>query len=245
MNIAKLNLIFINIALASVILSGCEKKEPSQKIPEKIMKSTIEKKDINKNIIDSFPTVFDYIYPSGKILSQEGEKIDRDYSTPKDTPEYKSSLIMIESTDSIEEIHEFYKKLFPQENIRISEKNGSLNSIFCFLISKTGGTNNTSVEIQLKVTQPYKNFSGDVLQSQIDTINTQISQYEKILEAQIQRKQETDNDSPSLPMINNAITHCKTQIDKLQSQVSFLNNKSAVIELKLTYLNISLKKPAQ
>lgn len=243
MKINTIKLILLQVIIASIALTGCGKKETPKEIAKEQKEYIISKSDIQADIMKSFPSIFDYVYISGKLISQESVKFERDYSTPKEIPDYKSSLLMIESEDSIDKIYEFYKKLFSQDNIRTTMKNGGLSSVFCSYINNNSGINNVPLEIQLKVTQPYTNFSENILESQISTVNNQISQYEKILQAQIQRKNLMDNDSPELKMVDNAITHCKTQIEKLKNHVEFLKNKSSVIELRMTYLYANVKKP--
>ena len=96
-------------------------------------------------------------------------------------------------------------------------------------------------EVQLKVSHPGSTFTDDVRSSQIDAINKQITQYEKILNMQKRRLSSAENPTDGAD-IEAGISQAEKRIQELKIQSLLLSRQTTLVHLSIKYLYV---KPAK
>ena len=228
MNITKNYLAIPIILILFLCFTGCgEKKEHEQKMPAQPRPSAPSKQinriQIDNEILDLFPHIKKYIPQQTNIVFQklirenEGEILLK--------PQNLTANIILESTDSLEKIYQYYKKIIPPELFSVKHRNNKVQGVYCSYLNKKEKLHNIPMRLSVKITQPSRNFSTDVIRSQLAVIEQQIDQLERI--SKIIKLKEVSNDTPQI--------FTNDQINRLKIQLSTLTNKTTLIDLSFTY----------
>lgn len=212
--------------LLVAIQTGCGKKEPSPKSETSIPPEPVELEkvsEVDEGISHLFPAAQDYIYPNSTIGFQDSVK---DNDSAPDFVQNISVTIMLESPDDIELVYNYYKNLIPEENFTIKHKHGKIQGIYATYFSPHPRNKVMDNVVQVTITQPSRNFADSMLASQIEVLQQQKAQYEKLFKLQEARRATLPEGAPADGMQN-----IETLMNRIDLQIAVLTNKTTLVNL--------------
>ncbi|RJP58718.1 MAG: hypothetical protein C4541_07485 [Candidatus Auribacter fodinae] len=222
-------IICLSLFIIICFQTGCGRKESAPKPQADLSNEpmVLEKvSEVESGISRLFPDASQYIYPNSTIGFQDTIK---DNDDAPDLVQHISAHIMLESSDDIEIVYEYYKQLIPEDTFTIKHKHGKIQGIYCTYFSPHPHNVSMDNVTQLTITQPSRNFSDEMLSSQIKVLKQQRDQYEKMFKLQEEKYANMPNDTPK-----DGLQNIKSLIDRIDLQVAVLTNKTTLINVLLS-----------
>ena len=229
-----------------VFMGGCGKPEPENLeqfsttqdgtvIDENssAVSLSVSREELDNEIKANFSQIQDFIYPHSHIVNQEKNLTDKGlYQTKEegdDQAAVRHATVISETSDTINQILEYYRRKYPEEHFKLYQKDGKIRTVSFIHVTEFDRKTNERLEVKLKINTPYMSFSQEIVDKQIIVIQNQIMQYENILRLQsMQRDVPKNQDAKSV--------FFEKKIKELLIQAAALKNKTTLITLAIQYL---------